>query len=41
MDMADSRGRDAGRLFSDVQRASPGVDAVVALQMVVERLRIR
>jgi hypothetical protein len=38
MDLADSRGRDAGRLFSDIQRASPGIEPMVALRMLVERL---
>lgn len=36
--LAEARGRDAGRLFADILRASPGMDAVVALQLVAERL---
>jgi hypothetical protein len=39
MDLADSRGHDAGRLYADVLRASPGIEPLVALRIVVERLQ--
>ncbi len=38
MDLADARGRDAGRLFADILRASPGIEPTIALRMMVERL---
>ena len=38
MSLAESRGRDAGRVFTDLLTASPGIDPLVALQMVAERL---
>lgn len=38
--LAEARGRDAGRLFADVLRSSPGMDALVALQLVAERLEL-
>jgi hypothetical protein len=38
VDMADARGRDAGRLFADLLRTSPNLDSMAALQILVERL---
>jgi hypothetical protein len=38
MDVAEARGRDAGRLFADLLRASPGIEPVVALRILLERL---
>jgi hypothetical protein len=38
MDVADARGRDAGHLFADLLRASPGLDPLVALHLLLERL---
>lgn len=38
INLADVRGRDAGRLFADILRASPGIEARVALQFATERL---
>ncbi|HEY3060412.1 MAG TPA: hypothetical protein VGL99_15740 [Chloroflexota bacterium] len=40
IDMAEARGRDAGRLFADLLRASPGIEPVVALRMLFERLLV-
>lgn len=40
LDLAHSRGRDAGRLFATVTGGSLEMDPLVALQMVVERLRL-
>lgn len=40
MELAGSRGRDAGRLYADVLRASPGLDPLAALQRVIERLQM-
>lgn len=37
---AESRGRDAGRLYAEVRGVSPGIDPLVALQLVVERLQL-
>jgi hypothetical protein len=38
IDMAEARGRDAGRLFADLLRTSPSLDSVAALQILIERL---
>jgi hypothetical protein len=38
VDMAEARGRDAGRLFADLLRTSPSLDSVAALQILTERL---
>ena len=38
LDLAESRGRDAGRVYADLLQSSPGIDPLVALQMVAERL---
>jgi hypothetical protein len=38
LDMAESRGRDAGHMYADLLRGSPGIDPVVALQLLIERL---
>ena len=38
VDYAESRGKDAGRLFADLLRTSPGLDAMVALRLLQERL---
>jgi hypothetical protein len=38
IDAAESRGRDAGRLYADLLRASPGMEPVTALHLVLERL---
>jgi hypothetical protein len=38
IDMAEARGRDAGRLFADLLRTSPQLEPVAALQILVERL---
>jgi hypothetical protein len=39
MDMAEHRGRDAGHLFADLLRASPGIEPSVALNVLFERLQ--
>jgi hypothetical protein len=41
MDMAEARGRDAGRLFADLMRASPGLEPLTALHLLVERLQLQ
>ncbi len=38
IDLAEARGRDAGRLFADMLRASPGIEPSVALRLLFERL---
>jgi hypothetical protein len=38
IDMAEARGRDAGRLFADLLRTSPNLEPVAALQILLERL---
>jgi hypothetical protein len=38
IDAAEARGRDAGRLFADMLRASPGIEPAVALRLLLERL---
>lgn len=40
LDLAQTRGRDAGRLFSTVTGGHLDMDPLVALQMVVERIRL-
>jgi hypothetical protein len=40
VDLAEARGRDAGRLFADLLRASTGLEPMTALQMLVERLTL-
>jgi hypothetical protein len=41
MDMAEARGRDAGRLFADLLRTSPGIEPLTALHLLVERLQLQ
>ncbi len=41
MDMAEARGRDAGRLFADLLRTSPGIEPVSALHLLLERLQMQ
>ncbi len=41
MDMAEARGRDAGRLFADLLRTSPGLEPVTALRLLEERLALQ
>jgi hypothetical protein len=38
VDLADARDRDAGRLFADLLRISPGLEPLVALRLLLERL---
>jgi hypothetical protein len=38
VDLAEARGRDAGRLFADLIRTSPGLDPLTALRLLLERL---
>jgi hypothetical protein len=38
VDLAEARGRDAGRLFADLLRTSPGLEPLVALRLLIERL---
>jgi hypothetical protein len=38
MDLAETRGQDAGRLFTDLFRTSPGLEPVTALRLILERL---
>jgi len=38
VDMAEARGRDAGRLFADLLRTSPALEPMVALRLLMERL---
>jgi hypothetical protein len=38
VEVAEARGRDAGRLFADLLRASPGIEPLVALRLLLERL---
>ena len=38
VDMAEARGRDAGRLFADLLRTSPALGPVTALRLLLERL---
>lgn len=40
VDIAEARGRDAGRLFADLLRTSPGLDATTALRLLMERLQL-
>jgi hypothetical protein len=40
MDMAEARGRDAGRLFADLLRTSPGLEPLAALRLLEERLAL-
>lgn len=39
--LAESQGRDAGRIFADVYRGSPGTDPAFALRLVTERLGLQ
>jgi hypothetical protein len=39
LDLAESRGRDAGRMYADAHRASPGIGPLAALRATAERLR--
>jgi hypothetical protein len=38
VDMAEARGRDAGRLFADLLRTSPALEPLVAVRLLIERL---
>jgi hypothetical protein len=38
LEMAEARGRDAGRLFADLLRTSPGIEPMVAVRLLLERL---
>lgn len=38
VDMAEARGRDAGRLFADLLRTSPALEPMTALRLLLERL---
>jgi len=38
VDLAEARGRDAGQLFADLLRTSPGLDPLTALRLLLERL---
>jgi len=38
VDMAEARGRDAGRLFADLLRTSPALEPMTALRILLERL---
>jgi hypothetical protein len=38
VDMAEARGRDAGRLFADLLRTSPSLEPMTALRLLMERL---
>jgi hypothetical protein len=38
VDMADARGRDAGRLFADLLRTSPALEPMTAMRLLIERL---
>ncbi|HET6317425.1 MAG TPA: hypothetical protein VFG86_13270 [Chloroflexota bacterium] len=37
-DVAEARGRDAGRMYADLLRASPGIEPTLALRLLFERL---
>jgi hypothetical protein len=38
VDMAEARGRDAGRLFADLLRTSPSLEPMTAMRLLMERL---
>lgn len=38
VDLAEARGRDAGRLFADLLRTSPALEPMAALRLLMERL---
>jgi hypothetical protein len=38
VDMAEARGRDAGRLFADLLRTSPALEPMAAMRLLIERL---
>ncbi|MGI9149062.1 MAG: hypothetical protein ACR2IK_21365 [Chloroflexota bacterium] len=38
VDLAEARGRDAGRMFADLLRTSPGLEPLSALRLLLERL---
>ena len=38
VDMAEARGRDAGRLFADLLRTSPALEPITAMHLLMERL---
>jgi len=38
INLAEARGRDAGRMFADLLRSSPGIEPTVALRLLFERL---
>src|SRR5207244_3093491 len=38
VDLAEARGRDAGRLFADLLRTSPAIEPMTAVRLLMERL---
>ncbi len=38
VEMAEARGRDAGRLFADLLRTSPELEPMTAMRLLMERL---
>jgi hypothetical protein len=38
IDLAEARGRDAGRMYADMLRSSPGIEPMYALRLLFERL---
>lgn len=40
IDLAEARGRDAGKLFADILRTSPGLEPMFALRLLLERLML-
>jgi hypothetical protein len=40
LDLAETRGRDAGRIYADILRASPGMSPHTALRATAERIRL-
>jgi hypothetical protein len=38
VDAAEVRGRDAGHMYADLLRSSPGMEPLTALRLVLERL---
>jgi hypothetical protein len=38
VDVAEGRGRDAGHMYADLLRSSPGIEPLTALRLVLERL---
>jgi hypothetical protein len=40
VEMAEARGRDAGRLFADLLRTSPALEPMAAMRLLIERLMV-